>query len=294
MGINMTATKTPLANLNGVTMPLSEVMVPALDRGFLFGDAVYEVIRVYAGKPFLLDEHWARLERSLREIRIAGVDLGRLKQRMMQTLQASGCRESMVYLQITRGAAPSRVHAFPASTPPLELLWVQEVVNPYEEDRKLGIGVLLQPDLRWDRCDIKSTNLLANVLAHQAAREAGCGEAVLFLPDGTITEASHSSFFGVVGGVIRTTPRNPGILPGCTRGLVLKLLARLDIPLDERSLRRDELPSASELFLTGTTSEVVPVVRVDGKPVADGKPGPVVRRLQEAYREHVAAFVRGA
>lgn len=288
----MPATSEILANLNGVQMPLADVMVPALDRGFLFGDAVYEVLRVYHGKPFLLEEHWARLERSLREIRIGGVDLGRLQRRMMETLVAGGYREAMVYIQVTRGAAPTRSHAFPARATPLELLWAQELVHPYEEERQQGIGVFLQPDIRWGRCDIKSTNLLGNILAHQAAREAGCGEAVLYLPDGTITEASHSSFFGVLDGVLRTTPKVPAILPGCTRDFVLRLVSKLRIPLEERSLHRDDLARVSELFLTGTTSEVCPVVRVDGKPIGDGKPGPVSRRLQEAYREHLATFIK--
>jgi len=242
---------------------------------------------------FLFEEHWARLERSLREIRITGVDMDRLRRRMMETLQAGPFREAMVYIQITRGAGATRAHPFPTKAAPLELLWAQELINPYEEDRRHGIGVFLQPDLRWGRCDIKSTNLLANVLAHQAAREAGCGEAVFYLEDGTITEASHSSFFGVLDGLIRTTPNNPGILPGCTRGLVFQLAARLRLSIEERSLHRDDLPRISELFVTGTTSEVCPVVRVDGKPIADGKPGPVVRRLQEAYREVVAKFLQG-
>jgi D-alanine transaminase len=292
----MTATLTkrvlaPLANVNGVRMPLSEVLVPALDRGFLFGDAIYEVIVVLGGRPFLLDEHWRRLERSLASIRIEGVDLERLRRRMEETIAAGPFKDGMVYVQITRGAAPRRAHAFPASAAPLELLWVEELVKAYEEERRAGVGVLLQPDIRWGRCDIKSTNLLANVLAHQAAREAGCAEAVLYLPDGTLTEASHSSFFGVLDGMIRTTPNNPGILPGCTRGLVLSLTAKLRLPVEQRSLHRDDLPRVSELFLTGTTSEVVPVVRIDGKPVADGKAGPVTRKLQDAYGEVVREFV---
>lgn len=290
--MSMTGPKTTLANLNGVRMPLSDVMVPALDRGFLFGDAVYEVIRVYAGKPFLLEEHWARLERSLREIRIAGVDLARLRQRMLDTIAAGPYREAMVYMQITRGSAPSRAHAFPANAEPLELLWVQELTHAYEGEREKGIGVFLQPDIRWGRCDIKSTNLLGNILAHQAAREAGCTEAVLYLADGTISEASHSSFFGFLDGVLRTTPKYPGILPGCTRDLVLQLAAGLRLPIEERSLHRDDLPRVQELFLTGTTSEVCPVVRVDGKPIGDGKPGPLTRRLQQAYRDHLAKFLR--
>ena len=154
------------------------------------------------------------------------------------------------------------------------------MTKTYEEERKLGVGVFLQPDIRWGRCDIKSVNLLGNVLAHQAAKEAGCGEAILYLPDGTITEASHSSFFGVINGVIRTSPKYSGILPGCTRDFVLQLAAGLQIPVEEKSLHRDELAKVSELFLTGTTMGVCPVVRVDGKPVADGKAGLITRRLQ--------------
>jgi D-alanine transaminase len=153
------------------------------------------------------------------------------------------------------------------------------------------MAISLQPDLRWKRCDIKSVNLLGNVLANQAAKEAGAAEAVLYLPDGTITEASHSSFFGVVDGHIRTTPDSPGILPGVTRKLTLELASRSGLPVEQRSLHRDDLARASELFMTGTSLQVCPVVTVDGKPVAGGKPGPVTRKLQAAYDEKLRAFL---
>jgi D-alanine transaminase len=280
----------PLANLNGQQMPLSEARVPALDRGFLFGDAVYEVLRVYGGKPWLEEEHFRRFERSLSAVRIAGVDIGRLRQRMHETIRAGGFREALAYLQVTRGVAP-RSHPFPANATPLELLYVQEFRDPYTAVREQGGGVITHPDTRWDRCDIKSTNLLANVLAMQAAKEAGGLEAILYLPDGTLTEGTHTSFFGVLHGTVLTRPNSNAILPGITRGLVLRLAERAGVPVREHVLRRDDLAEVSELFLTGTTSEVLPLVTVDGRPVGDGRPGPVTRRLQEVYRQAVREFV---
>jgi D-alanine transaminase len=279
-----------LANVNGQLIPLDEVRVSALDRGFLFGDAVYEVLRVYGGKPWLADEHFARLGRSLEAVRIRGVDLDRMRRRMVETIATGPFREATAYLQVTRGAAP-RKHAFPAGVAPLEFLYVQDFPDPYAEARKSGAAVITQPDLRWDRCDIKSTNLLGNVLAMQTAAESGCVEALLYLPDGTLTEGTHTSFFGVLDGVLLTAPNSAAILPGITRGLVLRLSARAGVPVQEHTLRREDLDRVSELFLTGTTSEVLPVVRVDGTPIADGKPGPVTRRLQEVYAAEVREFL---
>ncbi|HJT77363.1 MAG TPA: aminotransferase class IV, partial [Gemmataceae bacterium] len=203
-----------LANLNGERLPLAEVKIPALDRGFLFGDAVYEVLRVYGGRPWLEDEHYRRLAHSLEAIRIGGVDLERLRLRMHETIAAGPFAEALAYIQVTRGAGPRRTHAFPPDVRPLELLWVDEFHDPYVEDRANGAGVLSRPDVRWDRCDIKSTNLLANVLAMQAAKEAGCVEALFYLADGTITEGSHTSFFGVLDGAVLTRPKSNDILPG--------------------------------------------------------------------------------
>jgi D-alanine transaminase len=152
------------------------------------------------------------------------------------------------------------------------------------------MAVILQPDLRWKRCDVKSVNLLGNVLANQKAKEAGAGEAILFAEDGHLTEATHSSFFGVKDGVIRTTALGPEILPGVTRLHAFRLFAKLGMQVEERSLHRDEVPACSELFLSGTSLEIAPIVAVDGAPVGDGKPGPVVRRLQEAFRAEAEAF----
>jgi D-alanine transaminase len=282
----------PLANINGVSMPLSEARVPALDRGFLFGDAVYEVLRVYAGRPWQEEEHFRRFERSLVSIRIGSVDVGRLRQRMHDTIRAGGFREATVYIQVTRGAAP-RSHPFPNNATPLEFLFVQEFNDPYAGARERGAAVVTQLDIRWDRCDIKSTNLLANVLAMQAAKEAGGLEALLYLPDGTLTEGTHTSFFGVLHGTVLTRPNSNAILPGITRSLILGLAERAGVPVREHVLTRTDLAEVSELFLTGTTSEVLPVVTVDGRPVADGRPGPATRRLQEAYRQAVREFMEG-
>ena len=295
----------PIANLNGKQMPLAEVMIPALDRGFLFGDAVYEVLRVYRGRPWLVEEHFERLARSLGAIRIPvtppapagreggvkGVDLNRLRQRMLHTIAAGPFAEATVYIQITRGVAP-RTHVFPADTRPLEFLFVQEFFDHYAPVRQTGAGVITLPDIRWDHCDIKSTNLLANVLAAQTAKEAGCREALFYLPDGTLTEGTHTSFFGVLNGALLTAPTSPAILPGITRGLILRLAKQAGIPVQEHVLKRDDLGRVSELFVTGTTSEILPIIRVDDRPIGDGKPGPITRRLQEAYAQAVTEFVR--
>lgn len=281
---------TPLANLDGHILPLADVKISVLDRGFLFGDAIYEVLRVYRGQPWLEDDHFARLTRSLGAVRIHGVDVGRLRRRMVDTIAAGNFREALVYIQVTRGVAP-RSHAFPPNVTPTEILWVSEFLDPYTEARRTGTAVALLPDLRWERCDVKSTNLLANVLAMQEAKEAGCSEAVLYLPDGTLTEGSHSSFFGVHDGVLRAPPNGPAILPGCTRSFVLGLAARIGVRVEERPLHRDDLARVQELFLTGTGSEVLPVVRVDRQTIGDGQPGPVTRRLQEAYGETVRQWL---
>jgi len=280
-----------IANLNGKQMPLADVMIPALDRGFLFGDAVYEVLRVYQGRLWLQEEHWQRLERSLEAIRITGVDLDRLRKRMLATIAAGPFLEATVYVQITRGVAP-RTHTFPTNIAPLEFLYVKEFTDPFAATRQSGAAVITLPDIRWDRCDIKSTNLLANILAVQSAKEAGCQEALFYLPDGTLTEGTHTSFFGVLSGALLTAPTSPAILPGITRGLILRLAYETGIPVREHVLKRDDLKRVSELFLTGTTSEILPIVRVDNEIIADGKPGPITHRLQEAYAKAVAEFVR--
>jgi D-alanine transaminase len=198
-----------------------------------------------------------------------------------------------VYIQITRGAAP-RSLVFPSGVQPLEFLFVEAYHDTQEAARRDGIAVATYPDIRWDRCDIKSTNLLGNVLAMQAAHEAGAAEALLCLPDGTLTEGTHTSFFGVLDGSVLTAPNSHAILPGITRGLILRLAGHTGIPVREQVLKRSDLGRVSELFLTGTRSEVLPIVRVDDERIGDGRPGPVTRRLQQAYAEAARQFVSEA
>lgn len=281
----------PLANWNGEELPLDQVKVSVLDRAFLFGDAVYEALRVYRGRAWLCREHMDRLCRSLREMRI-DVDVERLERRMHETLEHSGVQEGLIYLQVTRGEAP-RTHYFPKQpVQPNELIYVKALEgDPYAEYRESGARVISHPDLRWGRRDIKSVNLLANCLAAQAAAEAGCAEAILVSPTGEIHEGTHTNLFGVCKGQLMTSPNGPHILPGVTRGLVLHLAQRAEIPIVEQHLTTDNLPTVDELFLTGTTTEVLPVVAVDGQPVGDGKPGAVTQRLYRTYQDVVREWL---
>lgn len=277
-----------LANLNGQIMPLQQAQVPVLDRGFLFGDAVYEGLHLANGRVRFLDAHFARLRRSLAELQITGVDLDRLRQRLQATIAASECREGFIYIQISRGAGPRRTHAFPEQCSPTELIFIDPSPDPYAEIRDQGGPAITFPDLRWKRCDIKTVNLLGNVLAAQAAKQAGAIEAILVRDDDTLSEGSRTSVFGVVDGVLRTSPLSPNILPGVTRHFVAQMIRDLGLPLEERPLHRSELSQLQELFLTGTSAEILPVIAVDGTPIGNGAPGPITRQLQAEFRRRVA------
>jgi len=274
-----------LACLNGELMPVDQAKVPVWDRGFLFGDSVYEVYRIYDGRLWLEDEHTARLVRSLAEMDYPPIDFEVLLERIRRTVSASGVREGTAYIQITRGVAP-RLHAFPnPPVPPTELI----VIRPYDDGptarlRETGVPVLSRPDLRWKRCDVKSTNLLANVLANEAAHRAGCYEAVLVGEDGYVTEATHSSLIWVRGGRIEGTPEGPGILPGTTRILTRRLVEEIGETFHEARVTLAELKAADEVILLGTTIEVLPVIVIDGHEVGGGKPGKMAQALQEAFR----------
>lgn len=282
-----------LANINGEITPLSEAKIPALDRGFLFGDAVYEVMWVNQGRMWLEEEHFARLDRSLNLIRIHGVDISNLAAQVYKTIEAGKFKTAIVYIQVTRGAAP-RSHAFPKDVKPFEFLFVQEFNDPYAEMRQKGIYLHARPDIRWDHCDIKSTNLLANVLAIQDSKEAGCQEVLFYLKDGSITESAHSSLFGVLDGILYTSPCSDLILPGITRSHLLKLIAECGIPVRQKSLNIEQLDQISEIFISGTTSGVLPVVAVDKKPIGDGKPGPITRIVEKAYWDSVKNWGQSA
>ncbi|MGL4461660.1 MAG: aminotransferase class IV, partial [Planctomycetia bacterium] len=267
----------PLANWNGVESPLDQVRVSVLDRGFFFGDAVYEALRVYGGKAWLVDSHMKRLTRSLGELRIPA-DVSRIERRMLETIAHSGVTDGMTYLQVTRGEAP-RSHQFP-KTPakPNELIYVVDFGgDPYAKVRSTGVAVASHPDLRWKRRDIKTTNLLGNCLAMQYAAEQGCFEAILVDDAGYVTEGSHTSAFAVKDGVIYAPPQGSHILPGCTRAFVLTLAEKLGVEYRLEAFKAADVFSMDELFLTGTSLEALAVTTFDGKPIGRGptagKPG---------------------
>jgi D-alanine transaminase len=283
-----------LACLNGVIMPIERAVVPVWDRGFLFGDSVYEVFRMYAGRRWLEAEHLARLKRSLGELEFPPYDLERMVERMDRIIAESAIREGTVYVQVTRGVAP-RAHVFPdPPVTPTELI----VVRPYDDGpairlRQSGARMISRPDQRWKRCDIKSTNLLANVLASEAARRADCHEAVLIDSEGFVTEATHSSLLWVRQGHLEGTPEGHEILPGMTRALTLRLLEPLEIRFASTRVTLPTLIAADEVILVGTTYEVLPVIEIDGQNIGSGAPGPLARRLGELYRHAVERWLAG-
>jgi D-alanine transaminase len=281
-----------LACLNGELMPVGEAKVPVSDRGFLFGDAIYEVYRLYQGRCWLEDEHDDRLRRSLRELEFPEIDLDALAGRIQRTIAASGILEGTVYVQITRGVAP-RAHAFPnPPATPTELILVREYDDvKTAELRQTGVGVISHPDLRWKRCDVKTTNLLGNVLANEAAHRAGCYEALLVDEAGLVTEATHSSLLWVTDGRLEGTPEGTRILPGTTRRRELRLARKVGVPFQEGRISLADLRAADEVILLGTTIEVMPVVSIDGGPVASGRPGPLTVRLQDAFRADIASWL---
>ena len=269
--------------LNGAFLPKEEAHLSPDDRGFLFADGVYEVIRAYGGRFFAEEAHLRRLASGLRALRIEGVDptaLGSVARELLEQNGLSGA-DATVYIQVTRGAAP-RVHAFPPE--PTEPT-VYAIAGRFQSkaDPVRGIAAITTPDVRWARCDIKSVALLPNCLAAQEAREAGAQEA-LFVRDGVALEGTHTALFGVLGGVVRTAPKSNYILSSITRQTVLDCCREAGIPHEESPILVNELKGADELFVAGTTFEVMPVVRLDGSPVGDGKPGPVTMRLVELFR----------
>jgi D-alanine transaminase len=269
--------------LNGDILDASEARVPVDDRGFLFADGVYEVVRVYDGKPFLMEPHMQRLRAGLGALQIDASGLDAIARAAALLIDENELRgDATIYIQVTRGAAP-RSHAFPkpAVAPTVYIAAKEFRQHPAAYFEK-GVATITAPDTRWSRCDIKSISLLPNVLANQQAKARGAFEA-LFVRDGVLIEGSHSNLFGVVGGELVTYPACNYILAGITRTLVMELAASLDIPVRERALLLDELEIAEELFLSGTTTEIMPIATVDDRRVGDGAPGSVTRRLREAF-----------
>jgi D-alanine transaminase len=286
-----------LCYLNGRFLPRSEAAIPIEDRGFIFGDGIYEVWRVVNGRLFESERHLARLAHGLRELRIPPPDiadadtLGEIANRILSE-NALLDGEATLYVEITRGVAP-RTHAFPAANTVPTVFVMANRFMPPNDLRAKGASAITMADIRWLRCDIKTIQLLPNVFAKQAAAERGAVDAFM-IRDGLVTEGSHANVMGVFGGVIRTHPLNHLILPGITRAVVLEIAASLGIPAREEAFSADEIFKADELFLAGTTADVMPIVRVDDQAIGDGKPGPITRRLYDAFRAYMDESVAAA
>lgn len=275
----------PLGLINGEIIDINSNVVPMEDRGHQFGDGVYEVTRVYNGKCFALKPHMDRMYRSLRELRIpATYTFGELAEFHERLIQESGITEGGVYLQVTRGIAP-RAHNFPENTVPRLTMSIRPIGagTPLTAIRESGAKIIFISDERWLRCDIKSLNLLGNILGKQKAKETGCFEAVM-LRDGLVTEGTSSNFFIVRDGVLWTHPVNNLILKGVTRTIVIEhIAAELGIPVIEKAFDGEFAKGTAEAFLSGTTTEIAPVVSIDGAPVGSGAVGPITRKIQYAY-----------
>lgn len=272
-----------LAMTNDKIVPADTLDPVYFDRGTYFGDGVYEVLRSYNGKVFAFDEHIERFARSLAAIRIDGIDIAVIQDRVERAFKAAGLSNAKIYFHVTRGSGP-RNHAWNGSLKPNFFLTISELVDNPQEKAK-GIAVSTYPDLRWKRCDIKSLNLLPNVMARQDAAEKGCGEAILVDEAGLITEGAASAFFAIIKKAVVTAPLTANVLPSITRRFVLQLAKQVGLGLDERCLTPQQASAADELFLAVTTKDIVPVVKFDGTPIGDGKPGRYTKAMIEAFRK---------
>ncbi|MBI1395509.1 MAG: D-amino acid aminotransferase [Betaproteobacteria bacterium] len=271
--------------LNGEFLPLSEARIPVLDRGFIFGDGVYEVIPVYRRQAFRLAGHLARLGRSLDAVRIARPhDDARWAELIRELVAHQEHDDQSLYLQVTRGVA-RRDHTFPAGVTPTVFMMSGALTLPPADVLTRGIPAVTQTDNRWFRCDIKSTALLANVLLRQAASDAGAGEAVL-LRDGFLTEGSASNIFVVRGGTIRTPAKSHLTLPGITYDVIADLARDNALPYEQCDVHETEVRAADEIWLASSTREILPVTALDGRPVGNGVPGPMFRRMYELFQAY--------
>jgi D-alanine transaminase len=268
--------------LNGRFLPLKEARISVLDRGFLFGDGVYEVIPAYGGRLFRLDEHLARLESSLDQVRIRPLLTHQEWQTILERLLPDN-RDRSVYLQVTRGVAEKRDHAMPARPTPTVFAMSSELEAPYDVDA--GVGAITLDDTRWKLCQIKAITLLANILLRQEAIDRNCAEAIL-VRNGVVSEGAASNVFAVIDGVLVTPPKSHDLLPGITRDLVLELAQDNAIEAREAGIPAERLSVADEIWLTSSTREILPVVELDGKSVGTGAPGPIWRRMHGIYQTY--------
>jgi D-alanine transaminase len=277
-----------LAYVNGEIMEIQKAMVPIEDRGYQFGDAVYEFIVSYNSRMFCLEEHLDRLERSMAGLQFPPMARDEIRSAVLQLFEAAAIPRAGLYIQISRGVAP-RNHPFPEVAGRQFIMTIRPVTEKPPELRKNGATVITTEDLRWGRCDWKTVQLLPNVLAKQKAVAAGAFDAILVTSEGVVREATSANVAIVSNGVVITHPLTTRILAGITRMVVLKLCRELRIPLEERWYKTDELYRADEVFLTGTVTEVLPVVKVDDRVIGTGMVGPMTRRLAAALRMRAEA-----
>ena len=274
--------------LNGQFLPLEDAKVSVLDRGFIYGDGVYELVPVYGRRPYRLRQHLARLQRSLDGIRLANPHTDAEWEAIIAGLIGRMTfADQGVYLQVTRGAA-KRDHAFPAGVAPTVFMMSNPLVLPSREQVERGVAVITAVDERWLHCDLKTISLLGNVLARQLAVDAGATETVLFR-NGYLTEASASNVLLVRGGVIVAPPKDNQILPGITYDVAFELAREGGLPIEVRPVPKDEALAADEMWLSSSTKEVLAVTSLDGRPFAGGKPGPVFRKVHALFQASKAA-----
>lgn len=282
-----------LVYLNGEFLPLNQAKVSVLDRGFLFGDGVYEVIPVYAGRPFRLPHHLQRLQQSLSAIHLESpLSQGQWQGVVEELIQRNGGGEQSLYLQVTRGASFERDHALPASPSPTLFAMTTPLQPAPQKASTAGLHAITVEDIRWQLCQIKAITLLPNILLRQQALQAGAEEAIM-LRDGMVSEGTASNVFIVLDGCAITPPSGTLLLPGVTRDLVLELCRRHAIPCEERAITEEELRSADEIWLTSSTREIIPVTMLDGVPVSGGEACPLWQLLIGHYRTYLTAFREG-
>jgi len=272
--------------LNGAFVASAAATISVLDRGFLFGDGVYEVIPAYRGRPLRLTAHLDRLDASLRGIRLDNpLPRDRWRAIFARLLRAAPDADLALYLQITRGAPPARDHRFPAKVPPTVLVMTKPIASRDPRVASVGVSAILRADTRWQRCDLKVISLVAAVLLRQEAAELDAEETLLER-DGLVVEGSTSNVFAVLGGALVTPPKGPALLPGITRDLVVELAREAGLEVHERAIKVAEARAAEELWLTSSTREVVPVTQLDGQAIGSGRPGPLWQLIDERYRRY--------
>lgn len=283
---------TSICFLDGSFLPLHEARISPMDRGFLFGDGAYEVIPVYSGRPFRLDEHLGRLGSTLAALGLPDPHSFEEWRRIVREVVARNpWPDQSVYLQISRGADERRNHAFPEVMRPTVFLMSEALVTTPAEQRASGVGAITSADFRWLRCDLKTVALLANCLLRQQAVDAGCVETIL-LRDGFLTEGAASNIFIVRDGLLLTPPKSHLMLPGITYDVILELAATHGQRHEVREILESELRSADEIWMTSSTKEILPITRLDGRPVGSGQPGPVAERMHGWYQDFKNTVMR--